>query len=241
MSRSAGFFITATDTDAGKTLIGCALLHAAAQRGLTTAAGKPVASGSAMTRAGLRNADALALQAQCRPPLPYEAINPVALAPPIAPHIAAREAGVALDVERLAAPMRALLARRAGLTLIEGAGGWRVPLNARECLSSLAIALALPVILVVGVRLGAINHARLTLEAIRRDGLPVAGWVANLIDPDMARGEDNLAALDDGLSVQGGAPCLGVVPPLATATARAAADQLDLDALLGGASNPAID
>lgn len=226
------FFVTGTDTDAGKTLIASALLCAARQRGLSTAAGKPVASGSLPGRAGLRNVDALALQAQCQPPLAYEAINPVALAPAIAPHIAAREAGVDISVARLLLPMKALLARRADLALIEGAGGWRVPLGEGACLSMLAAALALPVILVVGVRLGAINHARLTLEAIRRDGLRVAGWVANLRDPEMAREEENLAALDEWLSVHGGVPRLGVVPLLDIPDPEAAAAHLDLDALL---------
>ena len=141
------FFITGTDTDAGKTLVTSGLLAAARRRGLTTAGGKPVASGCEWGVEGLRNADALAIQAQCRPALDYDTINPVAFEPAIAPHIAAAEANVALSVSALAAPMRALLTcRAADLTLIEGAGGWRVPLNERESLSDLVVALALPVI-----------------------------------------------------------------------------------------------
>lgn len=232
----SAFFLTGTDTDVGKTVITAGLLAAARRKGLSTAAGKPVASGCEPTAHGLRNADALALQAQCAPPIPYEAINPVALAPAVAPHIAAREAGVSLSVSMLEAPMRALLARNADFTVIEGAGGWRVPLDDRESLSDLAVALGLPVVLVVGVRLGTINHARLTWEAIRQDGLKVAGWVANLIDPEMPRQQENLDSLTQWLSEQGGVPrlgnCLGIVPCLQTPSAERVADSLDISALL---------
>lgn len=225
------FFVTGTDTDAGKTLTTAALLYAALKRGLSTAAGKPIASGSAPTSEGLRNSDALALQAQCNPPLTYATVNPLALEPAIAPHIAACEAGMTLSVDQLYLPMRELLARRADLTLIEGAGGWRVPLNAHESLSDLALALDLPIILVVGVRLGAINHARLTLETIARDGLRVAGWVASVIDPDTARLEDNLATLEHWLCDER-IPCLGVIPHLSAPTPAKAADYLNLDLLM---------
>ncbi|WP_106477239.1 dethiobiotin synthase [Phytohalomonas tamaricis] len=223
------FFITGTDTDAGKTRIACALLHAARIRSLTTAAGKPVASGSAVTPAGLRNDDALALQAECHPALDYAALNPIALAPAIAPHLAAREAGVALTVENLSVQMRTLMDHQRDFTLIEGAGGWRVPLNDTESLSDLANVLKLPVILVVGVRLGCLNHARLTAEAIAHDGLELAGWVGNVIEPHTARLDDNLASLDHWLP----APCLGVVPHLPAPASDAIASYLTLDVLLG--------
>ncbi|WP_110600548.1 dethiobiotin synthase [Salinicola lusitanus] len=226
------YFVTGTDTDAGKTVITTGLMAAARRRGLTVAGGKPVASGCERAPQGWRNADALAIQAQCHPALPYEAINPFAFEPAIAPHIAAHEAGVALDIPRLAAPMRTLLERGADLTLIEGAGGWRVPLNARESIPELAVALQIPVVLVVGVRLGAINHARLTLEAIQRDGVRIAGWVANTLEPDTPRLEENLEALTHWLGVQGGVPCLGVVPWLASPDAETTADFLDLEPLL---------
>ncbi|WP_445620492.1 dethiobiotin synthase [Kushneria sp. Sum13] len=229
----AAFFVTGTDTDAGKTLIASTLLYAARTRGLSTAAGKPVASGSERTSQGLRNADALALQAQCEPALSYDAVNPAAFEPAIAPHIAASEAHVELSVAALLAPMQTLLAQKADLTLIEGAGGWRVPLNDEASLCDLAVALDLPVILVVGVRLGAINHARLTLEAIERDGLSVAGWVANVIDDRTARLEENLATLEHWLSRRGGIPCLGVVPHLADPTPERAGFYLDITPLVG--------
>ncbi|WP_028238156.1 dethiobiotin synthase [Stutzerimonas azotifigens] len=222
------FFVTGTDTEIGKTTIAAGLLRAARQRGLSTAAAKPVASGCERTAAGLRNEDALALLGECSLPLRYEQVNPIAFEPPIAPHLAAREAGVALTVEALAEPVRAVLALGADFTLVEGAGGWRVPLAGSASLSDLPIALGLPVILVVGVRLGCINHALLSAEAIRRDGLELAGWVANLVDPQTSRLEDNLATLGERLP----APCLGHVPRLPGADAGAVAACLDLAALL---------
>ncbi|WP_349570828.1 dethiobiotin synthase [Azotobacter salinestris] len=221
---SAAFFITGTDTDVGKTTVACGLLHAARQTGLSTAAAKPVASGCAVTSAGLRNGDALALLGECSLALDYAEINPFAFAPAIAPHLAACEVGVELTVKALLPPVRQVLAHGADLTLVEGAGGWRVPLSSRENLSDLAVALGLPVILVVGVRLGCINHALLSAEAIARDGLPLAGWVANVIDPHTARLDENLATLAERLP----APCLGQVPQLHAATPAAVARHLDL-------------
>ncbi|MEQ6890104.1 dethiobiotin synthase [Halomonas sp. CS7] len=226
------YFVTGTDTDAGKTLVTSGLLALARRRGLTTLGLKPVASGCKETAQGLRNADALALEAQTRPALPYATINPFAFAPAIAPHLAARRAGAAPTLKALDDHVRAPLDLDRDLALIEGAGGWRVPLNDREDLSGLAVRLELPVILVVGLRLGAISHARLTFDAIRADGLRLAGWVGNLLDSGFASDDalygDNLATLDATLD----APCLGVVPRLAAegheALAAAAADHLVL-------------
>src|SRR5690606_6895524 len=151
-------------------------------------------------------------------------VNPVAFEPAIAPHLAAREAGVALTVQSLFIPMRQILDMQADFTLIEGAGGWRVPLADQDNLSDLAKALNLPVILVVGVRLGCINHALLTAEAIARDGLQLAGWVANIIDSATSRLEENLATLGERLL----APCLGRVPRLPQATAAEVGRLLDV-------------
>ncbi|AZD10957.1 Dethiobiotin synthetase [Pseudomonas chlororaphis] len=225
MSRA--YFVTGTDTDVGKTTVAAGLLHAARLSGLSTAAGKPVASGCELTPKGLRNADALALLAECSLPLSYDEVNPLAFEPAIAPHLAAREAGVALTVQALLAPMRQVLAKGADFTLIEGAGGWRVPLADQDNLSDLAMALDLPVILVVGVRLGCINHALLTAEAIAQDGLQLAGWVANIIEPKTSRLEENLATLAERLP----APCLGRVPRLKAISAEAVAEYLQLDLL----------
>ncbi|HLA31973.1 MAG TPA: dethiobiotin synthase [Pseudomonas sp.] len=221
------FFVTGTDTDIGKTTIAAGLLHAARMAGLSTAAAKPVASGCRQTAEGLRNDDALALLGECSLALRYDEVNPLAFAPAIAPHLAAREAGVLLDVAALQGPVQAILDKRADLCLVEGAGGWRVPLAGQASLSDLAIALDLPVILVVGVRLGCINQAVLTAEAIVRDGLVLAGWVANLVDPQTSRLQDNLATLAERLP----APCLGYVPRLAAATPAAVANHLNLDVL----------
>lgn len=221
------FFVTGTDTEIGKTTVAAGLLHAARLAGLSTAAAKPVASGCVLTADGLRNGDALALLGECTVALRYEEVNPLAFEPAIAPHLAAREVGVLLDVAALQEPVQAILDKRADFTLIEGAGGWRVPLAGQATLSDLAIALKLPVILVVGVRLGCINQALLTAEAILRDGLPLAGWVANLVDPQTSRLEDNLATLAERLP----APCLGYLPRLADASPAAVCSYLNLDLL----------
>jgi dethiobiotin synthetase len=166
-------------------------------------------------------------------PLYYEQVNPVAFLAPIAPHIAAQQQGQRLQVDRLAGFTRGVLMQGANLTLVEGAGGWRVPVNERETLADLAIALGIPVVLVVGMRLGCINHTLLTVEAITRDGLTLAGWVANCIDPQMAELDANIMTLQHRIQ----APMLGVVPNLANiekASARMAACQtyLDLEMLL---------
>ncbi|WP_341304447.1 dethiobiotin synthase [Pseudomonas sp. TMP25] len=221
------FFVTGTDTEIGKTTVAAGLLHAAKLAGLSTAAAKPVASGCVLTADGLRNDDALALLGECTVALRYEEVNPLAFEPAIAPHLAAREVGVLLDVAALQGPVQAILDKRADFTLIEGAGGWRVPLAGQATLSDVAIALKLPVILVVGVRLGCINQALLTAEAILRDGLPLAGWVANLVDPQISRLEDNLATLAERLP----APCLGYLPRLADASPAAVCTYLNLDLL----------
>jgi dethiobiotin synthetase len=224
---SQAYFIAGTDTDVGKTTIAAGLLHAARLQGLSTLGAKPVASGCTATAKGLRNADAQALIDESTLKLAYEAVNPFAFEPAIAPHVAAREAGVALEVPALLKAMRHVLDQGADFTLVEGAGGWRVPLSNHANLSDLAVALKLPVILVVGVRLGCINHALLSAEAIARDGLQLAGWVANIIEPRTARLEENLASLAERLP----APCLGRVPRLKLATADAVAEHLQLDLL----------
>lgn len=224
---SPSYFIAGTDTDIGKTTIAAGLLHAARLNGLSTLGAKPVASGCDVTPKGLRNSDALALMAQSSVKMTYDEINPIAFEPAIAPHLAAREADVAISVSGLLAAMRKVLDKGADFTLIEGAGGWRVPLSGQANLSDLAMALKLPVILVVGVRLGAINHALLTAEAIARDGLQLAGWVANIVEPKTSRLEENLASLAERLP----APCLGRVPYLKQPSAEAVAEYLQLDLL----------
>lgn len=227
------YFVTGTDTDAGKTLATSALLCAAKEQRLSTLGLKPIASGSRTTPEGLRNSDALALQAQSTPPVRYETVNPWAFAPAIAPHLAAQEAGAVLSVATVTEILQQTLHHtQRDLTLIEGAGGWRVPLNAHEDFSDIPNALQLPVILVVGLTLGCLNHARLTAEAIAADGLPLAGWVGSVVDPAFAanqsRFDANLALLNATLP----APCLGIIPHLASPEAAQAYPYLSLTPLL---------
>jgi len=216
------FFVTGTDTGVGKTTVSAALLYAARKQGLSTAAVKPLASGCESTQEGLRNSDALALRQQCSLQLSYEELNPYAFAPPIAPHLAAEEAGIELSADKLASKVQQILNKNADLTLVEGAGGWRVPINPQETLADVACALKLPVILVVGIRLGCLNHALLTFEAIRRDGLIVAGWVANCLEVGTAKRPENLRSLEQRLA----APCLGQIPYLSDACPQVVSSHL---------------
>jgi len=224
------YFVTGTDTDVGKTLVATGLLAAAKNQGASTLAIKPIAAGCEATPQGLRNDDALQLIAQMTEQLSYEQVNPVALAPAIAPHIAAQQSGQTLALSTLLDHCRLVLENPADMALIEGAGGWRLPLNDSEYLSGLPQKLDIPVILVVGMKLGCLNHALLTAEAIANDGLHVAGWVANCVDRNMACSEENLQTLKDCIK----APLLGVVPYLQDESdlAEAAARYLDISVLL---------
>lgn len=226
------YFVTGTDTDAGKTLATSALLYAAKRQQLSTVGLKPIASGSQATSDGLRNSDALALQTQSVPPVAYTTVNSITFEPAIAPHLAAIEAGQPLNISVITDILRETLNHTPrDLTLIEGAGGWRVPLNEREDFCDIPRALRLPVILVVGLKLGCLNHAQLTAEAIIADGLTLAGWVGSVVDPafdaDSARFEANIAHLNAKLA----APCLGVIPHLDAPSAAAAHPYLSLEPL----------
>ena len=192
------FFVTGTDTEIGKTWVSCRLLERAQAQGLSCYGLKPIAAGCEDTPEGPRNEDALALMAASSVKLGYDLVNPVALKAAIAPHIAAQDEQRALSAERLAGYLRGtLMSNKADLILVEGAGGWRVPLNGREPLSRLPQIMKWPVILVVGMKLGCINHALLTVEAIQRDGLELAGWVANDLGKPMQRLEENIATLEN--------------------------------------------
>lgn len=205
-----GLFVTGTDTGVGKSRVAVGLIERLRAEGFRVAGYKPVAAGCELTVDGPRNEDALALQAAASVELPYDWVNPYAFEPPIAPHIAAAEAGVEVTVEALVGHYRRL-SERAERVVVEGAGGWLVPLNGRESLADLAVALELPVVLVVAIRLGCLNHALLSVESIRAHGLPLHGWVANLIEGEAPRHRDNIAALTERLD----APLLGTVPRLA--------------------------
>ena len=198
---SASIFVAGTDTGVGKTLVSAALVAAGRGRGLTTVGMKPVASGCATTEVGLRNADAELLRAAAGGVPDYNRVNPYAFASAIAPHLAARDAGVRIELEPIVDAYESLR-REFGAVVVEGIGGWRVPLGHVLTTEHLAKALDLPVVLVVGMRLGCLNHALLTADAIRSAGLNLAGWVANAIDPSMERLEDNIDTLRKRLSTQ---------------------------------------
>jgi len=224
---SGTWFVTGTDTEVGKTAVSCALLAAAASEGLRTAAIKPVAAGCDAKGC---NEDALRLLAAMTGDLEYHQVNPVALQAAIAPHIAAELEGRHLQADRLAGLCRGVMLGGADFVLVEGAGGWRVPINPRETLADVAVQLGAGVILVVGMRLGCINHALLTAEAIHRDGLPLAGWVANQPGERMNRHEENLDTLRRLLP----APLLGDVPFMRTPGGSEMAVHLDIRPLLTG-------
>lgn len=211
-----GLFITGTDTGVGKTLVAASFLRRFAATGLSVAGMKPIASGCDRTPDGLRNADALALLRESNCPVTYEEVNPYALEPAIAPHVAASRVEVTLELSRMIEAYRNLAAR-AAVVVVEGAGGWRVPTGPQGFLSDLPEQLGLEVVLVVGLRLGCLNHAFLTADAITRGGrCRLVGWVGNAIDPDMAEPAANVETLRERLP----APCLGIVPPLASPTPR---------------------
>lgn len=221
---SKAWFVTGTDTEVGKTAISCALLAAASAQGLSTAAVKPVAAGC--DEQG-HNDDALQLMAAMSKTLDYEQVNPIALGPAIAPHIAAAQEGRRMQASRLAGLCRGVLVGGADFTLVEGAGGWRVPIGPRETLADVAGQLQLGVILVVGMRLGCINHALLTAEAIRADGLQLAGWVANQPGERMSCHDENLDTLRNLLP----APMLGEVPHISPFSAIEASKFVSIKAL----------
>ena len=209
------YFLTGTDTGVGKTLAACALLHAAAAQGMRTLGMKPVAAG------GSEDVDALI--AASRVAAPRTCVNPYLLREPLAPHIAARHDCVTIDIAHIArcfGELRGL----ADFIIVEGVGGFRVPLDDSRDSADLAVSLGLPVILVVGLRLGCINHTLLTAEAVRVRGLPLAGWIANQVDATMACVQENIAALRTRLD----APLLGSVPHLATPDAIRVAEMLTL-------------
>ena len=197
--KKLSLFVTGTDTGVGKTLVTAALLHALARHYPRVVGMKPVAAGTTQIEGLDANDDVLALRAASNHRVPSELDNPVLLPDPVSPHIAAARAGVRIDIAHIAACHRALM-RQADAVVVEGAGGFMVPLSATETGADLAQALGLPVVLVVGLRLGCLNHALLTAEAIRARGLALAGWVANHIDPDMLAQTDNIAFLQQQLA-----------------------------------------
>jgi dethiobiotin synthetase len=207
-TRTRGVFITGTDTEVGKTVVSTALARALVHHaGLRVAVMKPIAAGADATPEGLRNEDAVRLMAAANVQAPYETVNPFCLALPASPHIAAEQAGIRIEAGPI---VRAFdqLAARSDLVLVEGAGGWHAPINDAETMADVAAALDIPVVLVVGLRLGCLNHALLTASAIESRGLWFAGWIGNYVQPRFDHAAENIAALELRLA----APLLAVVP-----------------------------
>jgi dethiobiotin synthetase len=200
-------YVSGTDTGIGKTMASGALLHALRGHGLRAVGMKPVASGCERMDGEWKNADALALQAAGEPGIAYADINPFALQHPLAPELAARDAGVEVTLPPIL-DARARLAAGCDALVVEGVGGWAAPLSAALMQADLVRALELPVLLVVGLRLGCLNHALLSARAIVADGAHLAGWIASHVDPAMERVDDNLAMLRERMP----APCWGMLP-----------------------------
>ena len=219
-----GFFITGTDTEVGKSWCSAGIMVKLKQQGHSVVGMKPIASGCNETLDGLRNEDALLLQQIASIDTDYALVNPYSFKPAIAPHIAAAQSGVTIKLGKIVERYIQLKAM-ADVVIVEGVGGWQVPLNDHESVADLAVALKLPVILVVGMRLGCINHALLSAESIRSAGCGLTGWIANCVDADMAETEQNIASIAQRIEE----PLLGVVPYGETLSPEAIAAQLNLD------------
>lgn len=204
------YFVTGTDTDVGKTICSKALLQAANQQGLRTLAYKPIAAGCAETLTGLRNEDALILQQVSSIKVDYEMVNPIAFKAAIAPHIAADMHDKVIDLDIIDQGLMALQQQKPQFLLVEGAGGWHLPINQRALFSHWVVQQKMPVILVVGIKLGCLNHALLTVESIQNSGLPIAGWIANHLTADMPCAKENITTLKQFIN----GPLLGEVPYL---------------------------
>lgn len=223
----ATFFITGTDTEVGKTVATTAFLQAAALAGYSTAGYKPVASGSEMTAEGARNSDALALQANSSVVLSYQEVNPYTFLEPTSPHIVSQLEQRPIALENLSAGLRHL-EPKADWTVVEGAGGWFTPLNEQQTFADWVVAEQLPVILVVGMRLGCINHAVLTAQAVAQSGLPLLGWIANDVQKTGKHHQAYLATLTRMLP----APMLGEIPFLDATDVSSLGQYLDLSRLI---------
>ena len=223
MNKCRGYFITGTDTGVGKTTVTLGLMQALQQQGCSVAAMKPVAAGCERTADGWRHADALQLQQQSSVELDYELINPYAFEPAIAPHIAAERAGTTIELNKIVNKYKEI-ENSVDCVLIEGAGGWQVPLNADETLADLARRMGLDVIMVVAIRLGCLNHALLTADAIAAAGCTLAGWVANQLPSPPESAQDNIKSLKSRIS----SPLLGVLPVMEVVSAGIVAEKLSL-------------
>lgn len=207
--KQIGFFVTGTDTDAGKTFVSVLLLQGYAALGIKALGAKPLAAGADFAADGsLQNGDALLLQQHSGIALPYAQHNPLCLQQPAAPHLVAAAAGIRLDESQLTAQLQQLGHTEAERILIEGAGGWLLPLSAERYLADWVSEQPLPVVLVVGIKLGCLNHAMLTVRELQRSGVKLLGWVANIISPQMLLLEQNIADLQQRIA----APLLATIP-----------------------------
>ena len=220
------FFVAGTDTDVGKTVSSKAILDALNMKGLSTAAYKPVAAGSEDKGEGVQNSDAIHLRSIASVELSYEEVNPYALLLPSSPHIAAAAENVVIDYSVLSQGLAALKAK-SDIVLVEGAGGWRVPVSKDDCLSTWVKQEKLPVVLVVGIKLGCLSHAMLTAEAIQHDGLEIIGWVANRVNPGTEHYAEIIAMLEDKMP----APKLGEIPYMPSAKRKNMGKYINLDML----------
>lgn len=227
MRAARGLFIAGTDTEVGKTHASVILIRTLVECGLRVAAMKPVAAGAEPTADGLRNADALALAAAANVSAPYGRINPYCLSMPVSPHIAAKTDGIRIETTSIVQNYREH-SQTADCVIVEGAGGWLAPIGERETMADVALALGLPVVLVVGLRLGCLNHALLSARAIEASGLRLVAWIANPIDPRFECLGENLSTLERRL---GRAP-LAILPHERHPTALARAESQALRALL---------
>ncbi|MDA0147277.1 dethiobiotin synthase [Vibrio sp. LaRot3] len=221
------FFIAGTDTDVGKTVASKAILNALEAQNLNTIGYKPVAAGSDKTEQGLRNSDALYLQNAATVEVDYDLVNPYALELPASPHIAAKRENVVIDYSVLSKTL-AQHKQNSDIVLVEGAGGWRVPVSDTDCLSTWVQQENLPVVLVVGIKLGCLSHALLTLDAIKADGLNVVGWVANRINP----GTEHYAEIIEMLEQKIDAPKIGEIPYVPSVKRKDLAKYIDVSPLI---------
>lgn len=220
-------FVTGTDTDAGKTLVTLGLIKALQEQGLRVNGMKPVAAGVCEIDGKAVNEDAQLIRQHSSKPLPYELINPCLFEPAIAPHIAAQQANKTIDFQLIKTALNEIKIQ-SDLVVIEGAGGWLVPLNDKQDVADMAVNMNLPVILVVGLKLGCINHARLTQRAIQAAGCRVIGWIGTQIDPKMMNVDENIETLKQYLPVQ----CLGIVPWLDNRDAKTVASYINNETLM---------
>ena len=227
MNSLAAYFVAGTDTGVGKTRVTAGLLAAGRSEGLNVAGMKPVAAGAERHDGRYFSEDAGLIAASSGQSTPYELLNPYCLPDPVSPHIAAKRVNIALDIDLIVTNARMIAADRA-LFLVEGAGGWYAPISDRESMADVAVALGFPVLLVVGLKLGCLNHARLTREAIERCGCRFAGWIGSAVDPEFQACDENLTTLNRLL----GAAPLAILPHAYDSTHDATSLHAALDKLL---------